>query len=57
MFAKSIRSSANREVQKERSANLSVWYSWYKHTYTLEIPYNEIPCNMASLLRAPHASP
>ena len=24
---------------------------------TLEIPYSEIPCNKASLLRARHASP
>ena len=25
--------------------------------YTLEIPYNEIPCNKASLIRARHGSP
>ena len=28
-----------------------------KSLYTLEIPYNEIPCNNASLLRARYGSP
>ena len=29
---------------------------YVKSAITLEIPYNEIPCNEASLLRARHAS-